>query len=425
MRNILDYGAIGDGVTINTKAIQQAIDDGGMVFIPDGVFITGTLYLKSGGGLYLSDGATLKMSGNLEDIKGSENFPQNGIWPEEGNAGWHMLLAIEQEDIRIEGNGTIDGNGTNWVAKREDILKSHPGQMIMFCECKKVSVKNVTLQNSSFWHLFFHGCTDVTARDLYIRGNTDAPVNDGIDIDCCQRVTVSGCNIETGDDALTVRCDNSRLKTDRPCEDVIVNNCILRSTLDNGIRVGVGSGKIKNCIFSDIIIRDTLQGININGRFNPAYDPGTAQIENISFKNIILKAYHPIDIQLSNEQYHPPMNGAYVKNITFSDIKAECERDLWIWGYEGAELENIKLINCDFLYGGKGKDETFYNENGDWLWPSGENAITIKKAKNVILDRVNIKYTSDAKSWKEDVIIENSENVRFIECELKNGIKND
>lgn len=83
----------------------------------------------------------------------------------------------------------------------------------------------------------------MTVRDLYIRGNISAPVNDGIDIDCCQRVTVMGCDIETGDDAITVRCDNERLKNKRPSEDITVSNCILRSTLDNEIRVGVGAEK--------------------------------------------------------------------------------------------------------------------------------------------------------------------------------------
>lgn len=102
-----------------------------------------------------------------------------------------------------------------------------------------------------------------------------------------------------------------------------------------------------------------MQGIGINGRFNPVYDIGTAQIENLYFNNISITAHHPINFQLSNEQHHPPLQGAYIKNVEFTGINAECDRDIWLWGYEGAKLENIRFLNCEFLLEAKGMMNRF------------------------------------------------------------------
>ena len=81
------------------------------------------------------------MSPDLAELEGSQNFRQNAAWLEEGNLGTHMILAVEQENIRIEGNGIIDGNGRIWVNDWKSHLTSHAGQMIMFCECERVVVK--------------------------------------------------------------------------------------------------------------------------------------------------------------------------------------------------------------------------------------------------------------------------------------------
>ena len=108
MRNVKDYGAVGDGIALDTKAIQTAIDLGGMVYIPEGIYRTGTLYLKSTGGLHLAAGAVIVASHEREDYNEDDFCPQNRVFTSEFVTGAHLICAIKQENIVIEGHGTID-----------------------------------------------------------------------------------------------------------------------------------------------------------------------------------------------------------------------------------------------------------------------------------------------------------------------------
>ena len=122
MRNIKDYGAVGDGATLETAAIQRAVDDGGMVYIPEGTYRTGTIYLRSNGGLHLAPGATLIASHNREDYNTDNFCAQNRVFTSEFVTGAHLITAVEQKNIIIEGHGTIDGEGNLFVGTYEDVL---------------------------------------------------------------------------------------------------------------------------------------------------------------------------------------------------------------------------------------------------------------------------------------------------------------
>ena len=118
MRNVRDYGTAGDGVALDTKAIQTAIDQGGMVYIPDGIYRIGTLYLKSNGGLHLASGAVLVASHEREDYNEDDFCSQNRVFASEYVTGAHLICAVEQENIVIEGHGTIDGQGNFWMNEK-------------------------------------------------------------------------------------------------------------------------------------------------------------------------------------------------------------------------------------------------------------------------------------------------------------------
>lgn len=430
MHNIMDFGAIGDGVTVNTKAIQKAIDMGGTVYIPSGVFITGTLYLKSHGGLHLAPGAVLKASTNRDDYNAADFCPQNKVFKSEFMAGTHLITAVEQEDIFIEGEGVIDGNSHFWVNEslklpfcdfygHPPMEANRPAQMIFFAECKNVSVKNIKLFKSPFWHLFFHGCENVFVDGLYVEGEKKQWVNDGIDIDCCKNVTVSNCIINTGDDGITIRASGETLvNREEVCEDVVVSNCIITSYLDYGIRIGVGAGIIRNCTFSNIIIKNSLNGIGFTCRFNPL--SGATKVENLIFNNIQIEALRALLIKISDLQNHPPLiEHTYIKNIYFSNCIMKTARCNYILGFENSDLININFNNCNF--------EALENLSnldrknvGFWDIKERNSVFYFDKVKNIVFNSCCF-FRDKSKKFVCDVEEGNNVDVCFFNTNYLNG----
>lgn len=355
MRNVKDYGACGDGKTLDTEALQRAINDGGTVYVPEGTYITGTLYLKSNGGLYLDSGAVLKASRRRCDYNADDFCVQNAVFASEKVTGAHLITAVEQENVTIEGHGTIDGQGDFWMNESNvqpgwpnkndtDYCANpeRPGQMIFFCECRNVRVSGVNIINAPYWHLFFHGCEEVFANGLNIHGDRPRWTNDGIDIDCCQKVTVSGCIIDVGDDGITLRGYDKPLKKKRVCENVAVSNCVVHSHRDYGIRIGVGAGTVRNCTFSNMTVEaPNLGGIGIFGRWSNE-SKSASTVENILMSNISVKAHTPIEIRSANGD-NPLPNKFHIKNISMNSIMLSGESPSVIYGFPEERIQNVFL----------------------------------------------------------------------------------
>lgn len=228
--SICDSGAAGDGLTLDTAAIQRAIDachaqGGGTVVVPPGTWLTGTIFLKSHVTLHMASGATLLGSTRREDYNADDIFPENPVFSQENVTGAHLIIAYRAHDVAITGEGTIDGNSaaffeplppeettTTYRMKTRNfpIRDWRPGQMVFFCRCTNVSVRDVSLINATYWTLLLLGCRGVQVRGLRITNPPQTQNGDGLDIDCCQEVTVSDCLIHSGDDAITLR-GHSRL----------------------------------------------------------------------------------------------------------------------------------------------------------------------------------------------------------------------
>ena len=163
--DVRSFGAAGDGKTIDTLPLQRAIDacheqGGGAVYVPAGTYLTGTLYLKSHVTLHLSAGATLMGSTRREDYNADDVFPENPVFTTENATGAHLIIAYREQNVAIVGEGTIDGSSAAFFEPLppEEVTTSYrrktrnfpirdwrPGQMVFFCLCRDVAVRDVAL----------------------------------------------------------------------------------------------------------------------------------------------------------------------------------------------------------------------------------------------------------------------------------------
>ncbi|NMA40122.1 MAG: hypothetical protein GX937_08065 [Lentisphaerae bacterium] len=362
---ITDFGALGDGQTLNTVAIQKAVDTcsqsgGGRVLVPAGLFITGSIWLRDNVELHLCNGAILRGSSNLDDYNRDDAFPQNMRSEQEQWNGSHLLLGVEVSNVSITGPGCIDGNceaffeapvkprkpSFSWshgMRKAKDKERLRPGQMIMFSECRDIRMSDLDLRNSCCWTCLFHGCQDVFVSGLKIRNPIDGGNTDGIDIDCCRRVIVRDCNIRTGDDGITLRGSFRTLKDKSGiCENVTISNCVIDSSVC-AFRIGVGEGYIRNVAISNIVIERAGTGFLLQSAYSPnaprGVDISEIAISNIQAQNLA----YPLRI-ISGY----PTATAKISHIRVNGFYGRCHGNCVFQGNDQTRPRDIRLSNCDF-----------------------------------------------------------------------------
>ena len=259
--DVLDFGARADGTTLNTTIIQAAIDyisthGGGRLVFKPGVYVTGSIYLKSDVTLHLEKGSELQGSGNPFDFQKT--------------SGWTALLfAIQQDHIAVTGAGTINGNGflvaNNLVSYIQKGLVVDPLKLdrpdasnrpsnIYFNACTHVRVVGITLRDPASWNQVYFQC-----KDVYIDGiNVDSKAywnNDGLDIVDCDGVVIKNSYIDASDDVLCFKSfDPTKI-----CQNVVVDSCVVRSSA-NGIKFGsTNKGGFRNFKMTNIKIFDTYR----------------------------------------------------------------------------------------------------------------------------------------------------------------------
>lgn len=399
MYNIRSYGAVADGVTLCSAAIQAAIDacaaaGGGCVTVPAGTYKTGTVWLRSGVELHLELGATLLASENLDDYNDLDAYAQNYGCAVEEWVGKHLIIALEAENVAITGLGTVNGNCDAFVdyvpvpnryswrsgmTHCKDMEKLRPGQLICFIECRHVTVKDITVRQSPCWSLFFHGCEYVQVRGYKAFNPIYMMNTDGIDIDCSRYVTVSDCIIHTGDDGITLRCDAYPLKNkDIPCEFVTITNCVLRASC-NAIRLGVGTGHIRHIQISNITVERCLNILE----FNTAYlTHGCANIEDLHVSGITA-----IDTDRAICMY--AKNNAYVKDVSIENIRSTSTCMNYINGADGV-IDNVRIRNLEITMFDRFTKEQLSDH---WFKHRGSHLFKVHDASRVVLDGVKIQGT--------------------------------
>lgn len=366
MHNVKDFGAVGNGLANDTAAIQKAIDAGGMVFFPPGIYRSGTLYLRSHGGLHLEAGAILQASADKADYNADDFCPQNWNSPAELVSGAHFIIGLEAENITLCGEGRIDGSRQSFYGEkslpdpdrtaqhceifdREELRRSwRPAQMIFFCECRNIKIRDIELYNSPYWSCFLHGCEDVQVRGLRILNDQRTINGDGIDIDCCRRVTVSDCIIDTGDDCITLRGGEAKLKKSRPCEYITISNCQLH-TCCNAFRIGVGTGIVRKAVISNCMIHQSRTGINICSQYSPGR---SVQIEDIHFENIFIESVKPISFQTNAWGKRLGPSPKQIRNISLHHVRGSGHFCNTIAGDAPGNICNVRLSDVELEYSG-------------------------------------------------------------------------
>lgn len=239
--DVRDYGARGDGATLDTEAVNLAIArcaeaGGGQVLFPPGRYLCGTIHLRSHLALWLAAGATLVGTTNLAlyQAPGVPSFMPEARW---GNRHRGLIVGENAEDITIAGQGVIDGNKVFDAAGEERMRGPHT---ITFVNCRGFTLRDVSIVDSANYAVFFQASDDVDIRDVTIRGGWDGVHFRGAPERWCRHVNITGCRFYTGDDSIAGRY----------WDNVVIAGCIVNSSC-NGIRL-IGPATrliVDHCLF--------------------------------------------------------------------------------------------------------------------------------------------------------------------------------
>ena len=417
--NIKEFGAIPDGFTDNTKLIQKAIDQcsasgGGTIYFPQGIFMSGTIFIKDNVSLYLAKSSVLK------------GIAVDSLYPVTSSGKKGFVRIDNVSNVTISGEGTIDGSGDNKNFQKGDDAILRP----FLLEClgsENIVVKDVQLQNSAFWtfHIFESDGVRVDGVKIYSHSNFN---NDGIDIDA-KNVIISNCLIDTDDDALCFKSESKLM-----CENVVVSNCIFASNC-NFIKFGTASySGFKNIVISNCVLRPAseskfrfwdknIEGITdkitgISGIALEVVDGG--MMDQITINNISMTGVQtPFFMRLGSRK-NPTGS---LKNILISNIVASTHSKIpsSIVGVPGFCIENVVIrdviINCQ----GNGtiedsnkevlENESAYPENRMFGNSLPAYGLFVRHAKNIHIDNLQLKLLNT--DYRSAIYVEDSNDIKI------------
>lgn len=378
---ITDFGVTTDSTVVQTAAIQRVIDrvwrdGGGVIVVPKGTFLTGSLFFKPGTHLHLEDGATLKGSDRIIDYA----ITTTRIEGETCDYFAALVNADGVDGFTITGKGTIDGNGKSywqefWIRRRWNPQCTNKDaqrpRLVYISNSNDVTVQDVRLVNSPFWTNHLYRCNRVRYIDCYIYAPTEnvydvepqrgAPSSDAIDIDYCSDILVSGCYMHVNDDAVVLKGGKGTYadkdKTNGPCRNIMITDCtfgkvhgcltlgseslydrnvvLQRCNVVNAARVlwlkmrpdtpqhyeFVKVDNMKGTCGSFVVIRAWTQFYDLKRRD----DMPMSQCNDITISNITMKSDNFFDVGTSDKYV---LRDFTFENITVSDVKMAFDEKL-------------------------------------------------------------------------------------------------
>ena len=437
--NVRDYGAKGDGKTLDHTAINKAIetavaDGGGQVYLPAGTYLCGSIHMKSNIDLHLAAGAKiLAAPGEMKAYDESEVFgaPE---YQDGGHTYFHnsLIWAEGQHNVSITGHGMIDGEGLTKrdTEKAGNVQGGSIGtgdKAIALKLCRNVTIRDITIFRGGHFAIITTGCEIGTIDNVTIDTNRD-----GIDIDCCKYFTVSNTKVNTPNDDAIVLKSSYALKKPVLCEHILITNCIvtgykLGTFLDGTYipeKVNWVCGRIKLGTESNGGYRNiTISNCTCMWSSGLAFEEvDQGRMENIVVDNISMSHVHHYPIYITtgcrNRGPKERTDVSSARDISINNVIADdCDSlaSIIITGMERYPIRNVSLSNIRIQYRGGGKKVTKpYREQGTnypeprWAGPTPAYGLFARHADGIRLH--NVQFELMRQDERPDIVLEDVKN---------------
>jgi len=427
--NVMDYGAINNGQELTTLNIQNTIDScslngGGIVYVPRGKYLVGTLNLRSNIEFHLESGAILVATTDLSQYQKHNDHPAGVFYTEDSHnvsiTGTGRIFGQGMEFMHKDSAKVIRGEVNNYIRQKYDFRKVDHGigdgpvmpkeryhQMIVFSHCTNLILKDFEVIDAPYWTFLIVHCDRVRINGISINNNLLIPNSDGLDIISSSNVNVSGCIITCGDDAIVLAGyahhfgDPGFKGILKPSQNINVSDCVLQSR-SSAIRIGGwDQNHMSGYNFSNITIFDSNCGINITVR-----DSGSVQ--NINFSNIRIETrMHTGDwwgngepIKISALRGVPDNPVGIIKNIHFNNISCRGENAILMYASDESKLQNIYFTNFDFILRKSALDEVSGGNfdlrpntvKGKEIYQSNVPVVYVENAENIFFNQGSIDW---------------------------------
>ena len=401
---VRDFGAAADGKTLNTQAVQKAVDEcfangGGSVRFGRGKYVLSTVFLKSNVTIEILEGTEILGAESYYDYAQEEkvDYP---IYQDSSHTYYHpsLFVGVDCENVKIMGGGKIDMRSV-WDEDgvRGEAIKHRGAKCIALKNCKNVEVSNLEINNVTDLAIYFAGCENVDIYGIKMRVYID-----GISPDNSKNVRIHDCDVETGDDGIVFKSSYTLNRLDI-CKDIRVWNCKVKSRC-NAIKFGTETnGGFENILIENIEVKETrITGISIESVDGAIVDGIT--IRNVKMTNVNA----PIFIHIGKRMRGPAGRAVgKIRNVLLENITADGpyeEYEIMPWNY--FSYKDNDTLQKPWIFGvAESFDDTKSGNTKESDWQMTSNICGLKDSslENIVLRNVHLKLDGGVKEYKKEV----------------------